>query len=89
MLDNIEASLNNNPTFYDLLVRYEKMRGWKTLMKYRTDSFWLETDFQYAEQALRSSNNKQFNDNYSFFEEKFQETEEQVEEEQKQAREVV
>lgn len=46
MLENIESSLTNNPLLYDLLVRYEKQRGWKTLMKYRTEAFWLETDFQ-------------------------------------------
>jgi hypothetical protein len=71
MLDNIEGSLINNPTLYELLVRYEKQRSWKTLMKYRTESFWLETDFQGVEETFKISNNKDFNDNYSFFEEKF------------------
>lgn len=40
-------------------------------MKHRTDSFWLETDFQSIEEAFRPANSKDFNDNYSFFEEKF------------------
>lgn len=73
MLENIESSLTNNPPLYDLLVRYEKQKGWKTLMKYRTEAFWLETDFQGVEDTFKTSNNKDFNDNYSFFEEKFEE----------------
>lgn len=37
-------------------------------MKYRTEAFWLETDFQGIEDTFKTSNNKDFNDNYSFFE---------------------
>lgn len=40
-------------------------------MKYRTDSFWLETDFNKKDEMFKTSTNKEFNDNYSFFEEKF------------------
>lgn len=36
-------------------------------MKYRTDSFWLETDFQGVEENFKTSSNKEFDDNYSFF----------------------
>ncbi len=43
-------------------------------MKYRTDSFWLETDFQGVEENFKTSSNKEFDDNYSFFQQKFEET---------------
>lgn len=78
MLDSIQASLKENPPFYDMLVRYEKQKGWKTLMKYRTESFWLETDFQKAEEMLKANGNEDFSDSSSFFQQKFDEEEEVV-----------
>lgn len=36
-------------------------------MKYRTESFWLETDFQKAEEMLKANGNEDFSDSSSFF----------------------
>lgn len=41
LLEKVEQTLTDNPLFYDILVRYEKARGWKTLLKNRSHSFWL------------------------------------------------
>jgi hypothetical protein len=49
MLNKVEESLNTRPPFYDSLVLYVKQRGWSSLVKYRAESFWLESDFIHQE----------------------------------------
>jgi len=60
---------------------YEKKREWKNLLKFRAECFWLESDFTSYEENMKATNSSTFNDNYSFFDEKFEDAESEEEEE--------
>lgn len=46
IIKKVEDSLSCELPFYDALVLYEKIRGWKSLLQFRGECFWLESDFQ-------------------------------------------
>lgn len=58
LLEKVEQTLTDNPLFYDILVKYEKARGWKALLKNRSHSFWLESDFESSEEIAKRSKSK-------------------------------
>ena len=72
MLDKVEESLKGTPPFYDSLVFYVKEKGWASLVRYRAESFWLESDFVYQEDEDTHFNNDDSDERYSFFEEKYE-----------------